>query len=222
MLAHTAPHVPLAAGEKFAGKSATGAYGDCVEEVDDSVGRIVAAVRAAGIEEKTLIFFSSDNGAAVDQGKNGGSTGPLRAGKYSTFEGGVRVPAIFWGPGRIKPKVETRPAILLDVFPTFLGFAGANMPQGAIVDGRDLSGVLSGNGRREGEEFFFYFKDELQACRSGDWKLKLGEKAGEAAMLFDLGKDQAESTDLAKEHPEMVARLRGRMKEFEEGARTGK
>jgi arylsulfatase A len=219
MLAHTAPHVPLAAGAKFAAKSAAGAYGDCVEEIDDSVGQVVAALRAAGIEENTLIFFSSDNGAAVDQGKNGGSTGPLRAGKYSTFEGGVRVPAIFWGPGRIKPKVETRPAILLDVFPTFLSLAGAKMPERVIVDGMNLSPVLTGNGQRDGEEFFLYFKDELQACRSGDWKLKLGEKPGEAAMLFDLAKDPGEATDLAKEHPEVVERLRGRMREFEQSVR---
>jgi arylsulfatase A len=219
MLAHTAPHVPLAAGAKFAGKSAAGAYGDCVEEIDDSVGQVVAAVRAGGIEENTLIFFSSDNGAAVDQGKNGGSTGPLRAGKYSTFEGGVRVPAIFWGPGRIKPKVETRPAILLDVFPTFLSMAEAKMPAGVVIDGKDLSGVLAGNGRREGEEFFFYFKDELQACRSGDWKLKLEEKPGEAAMLFDLSHDPSEAHDLAREHPEVVERLRRRMREFEQSVR---
>lgn len=219
MLAHTSPHTPLAPGAAFRGKSGAGAYGDCVEEIDDSVGRVLAALAEAGVDKETLVFFSSDNGPSVDKGKEGGSTGPLRAGKYSTYEGGIRVPAVAWWPGRIKPRVETGPAILLDVCPTVVSLAGGTMT--GVVDGRDLSPVLLGTGRRDGEDFFFYLADTLEAHRSGDWKLKLGEQGGQGGqpMLFNLRDDLAEQHDLAARHPEIVTRLRAQMTRFEASVR---
>jgi arylsulfatase A len=219
MLAHTSPHTPLAPGPAFRGRSAGGAYGDCVEEIDDSVGRLLAALKQGGVDRDTLIFFSSDNGPAVDKGPEGGSTGPLRAGKFSTFEGGVRVPAIAWMPDRIKPRVEHRPAILLDVFSTFVSAAGGKPPAGRAIDGKDLSRTLFEAQAREGDEFFFYFRDKLEAHRSGLWKLKLAADPASPPMLFDLSKDPGESTDLAGANPAIVRRLHSRMRDFESSLR---
>ena len=205
MLAHTAPHTPL-----------TGAYAQAVEEIDDSVAQLLAALKQTNTLDNTLILFTSDNGPAVDKGKEGGSTGPLRAGKFSTYEGGVRVPAIAWFPSRFKPRVESQPAILLDLFPTILANAGGKPPTGRPIDGKDLTPALSGTGNRDGSDFFFYFRDQMQACRSGDWKLKLGEMPADPPMLFDLKNDVGESKDLAAEHPEVVTRIRKRMKNVAE------
>ncbi len=219
MLAHTAPHVPLAPSGRFKGKSAAGGYGDAVEEIDDSVGRILKAVEDRGIAEKTYIFFTSDNGPAVDKGKEGGSTGPLRAGKYSTYEGGIRVPFIAWQKARLKPAIIHDPAILLDLMPTLISLAGGKLPKDRTIDGRDLTPLLMGTGPRDGSDLFFYFQDRLLACRSGDWKLKLPEKGDGAAELFDLTKDIGEAHDLAKEQAERVAGMRERMRGFEREAR---
>jgi arylsulfatase A-like enzyme len=211
MLAHTSPHTPL-----------TGTYAQAVEEIDASVGQIRTALKQANLEDNTLIFFSSDNGPApTENGKPGGSSGPLRAGKFSTYEGGIRVPAIAWFPAKIKPKVEPQPAILLDCFPTFLTLAGAKTPDKPI-DGKDLTPLLFQNKPRDGADLFFYLADRLQAHRSGNWKLKLPDKLSAAPELYDLEKDPAEATDLAKEHPEIVKRLRQQMVDEQKAlGRTG-
>jgi arylsulfatase A-like enzyme len=189
MLAHTAPHVPL-----------TASYADAVKGIDDSVGRIVGALREHKLEEKTLLIFSSDNGPAVDKGKDGGSPGPFRAGKYSTYEGGIRVPAIMSMPGKIKARVEKTPASLIDVFVTVVP-AGAKHK----VDGVSLAPLLFEDKPLNERAIFFYFRDELQACRLGKWKLKM-EK--DAAQLFDLESDPGEGKDVAGENTQVVARLR--------------
>jgi arylsulfatase A-like enzyme len=212
MLAHTSPHTPLAPGAAFKGKSAGGTYGDCVEEIDDSVGRILETLKTSGVADNTLIFFASDNGPFVRDDGQGGSTGPLRAGKFSTYEGGIRVPAIFWFPSRAKARVERRPAMLLDVFPTFLSLAGATPPSDRAVDGVDLSPVLFEQKARGGPTLFFYLQDELQACRSGNWKLKLDNGKTE---LFDLSKDPSEAHDLSATNADVVTRLRGEMDAFQ-------
>jgi arylsulfatase A-like enzyme len=211
MLAHTAPHTPL-----------TGTYAQAVEEIDTSVGAVRVALKQANLEDNTLIFFSSDNGPApTENGKPGGSSGPLRAGKFSTYEGGIRVPAIAWYPSKIKPKVEPQPAILLDCFPTFLTLAGAKTPDKPI-DGKDLTPLLFQNKPRDGADLFFYLADRLQAHRSGNWKLKLPDKITAPPELYNLEIDPAESTDLAKEHPEIVKRLRQQMVDEQKAlGRTG-
>jgi arylsulfatase A-like enzyme len=211
MLAHTSPHTPLAPGAAFKGKSAGGAYGDCVEEIDGSVGRILETLKASGVADDTLIFFASDNGPFVRDDGQGGSTGLLRAGKFSTYEGGIRVPAIFWFPSRAKPRVEHGPAILLDVFSTFLSLAGSKAPGDRVIDGKDLSPLLFEQKPRGGGTVFFYFQDELQACRSGDWKLKVGKETTE---LFDLSKDPSEAHDLSAGNGDVIRRLRGEMEAF--------
>lgn len=204
MLAHTSPHTPL-----------TGTYAQAVEEIDASVGAIRTALKQGGIEDNTLIFFSSDNGPApTEAGKPGGSAGPLRAGKFSTYEGGIRVPAIAWYPSKIKPKTEPQPAILLDCFPTFLTLAGAKLPNKPI-DGKDLTPLLLENKPREGADLYFYLADRLEAHRSGNWKLKLPDRITAPPELYDLQNDPAESKDLAKNHPDIVKRLREQMTHFE-------
>jgi len=203
MLAHTYPHTPL-----------TGTYAQAVEEIDASLARIRAALKQAAIDDNTVIFFSSDNGPSVDKGEQGGSTGPLRAGKFSTYEGGARVPAIAWRPARFKPRTESHPAILLDVFPTFLKLAGAPLPNTKPIDGKDLTPLLTGAGQRDGDDFYFYLQDQLQAHRSGDWKLKLPDKPADPPELFNLPQDPGESTNLANDHPDIVQRLQQNMRAF--------
>ena len=203
MLAHTYPHTPL-----------TGTYAQAVEEIDASLARIRAALKQAAIDDNTVIFFSSDNGPSVDKGEQGGSTGPLRAGKFSTYEGGARVPAIAWYPKQFKPQTESHPAILLDVFPTFLKLAGAPLPNTKPIDGKDLTPLLIGAGQRDGDDFYFYLQDQLQAHRSGDWKLKLPDKPADPPELFNLPQDPGESTNLANDHPDIVQRLQQNMRAF--------
>jgi arylsulfatase A-like enzyme len=206
MLAHTSPHTPL-----------TGTYAQAIEEIDGSAGQLRAALKQANLEHNTLIFFSSDNGPFI--GKEGGTTGPLRAGKFSTYEGGIRVPAIAWCPAKFKPRIEPRPAILLDLFPTFLNIAGAKPPTTPTIDGQDLTPLLLENKPREGQDFYFYLQDKLEAHRSANWKLKLADPKAE---LYDLEKDPAESKDVAKDHPDIVTRLRTQMATFEKSLTSTK
>jgi arylsulfatase A-like enzyme len=229
-LAHTMPHRFLAASDAFRGKSKHGLYGDTVEELDWSVGEVLAALKKHGLEKDTLVFFSSDNGPAPehpqlpDPGGKRGSPGPLRGWKGTTFEGGLRVPGIFWWPGTIRPgRVEKSPAIMLDLFPTCAALAGAKVPDGHAIDGKDLTALLTGKGPRGGDELFFYQGDTLQAVRQGRWKLKLPmaprpnatvEKEGHPLLLIDLDADVGEKDNLADKHPEVARRLRERMAEF--------
>ena len=222
---HSMPHVPLHCSQRFKGHSAGGLYGDVIEEIDWSVGTILDALKQQGLDENTLVIFSSDNGPWLVQGENGGSAGPLREGKGTTFEGGVREPGIFRWPGHIAPnRVEHAPAITLDLFPTFVRLAGGSPPTERPLDGKDISGLLLGTGHRDGEEFFYYSGEQLQAIRSGPWKLKrpfegpiYGKPTKHPALLFDLNEDPGEKNDLAEKHPDIVQRLEARMQEFEKG-----
>lgn len=216
------PHVPLGASEKFKGKSKRGLYGDVIEEMDWSVGEILATLKRLGLDDNTLVIFSSDNGPWLSQGKNGGSAGILRNGKGTTFEGGMREPCIARWPGKIKPgRVDDRPAMMIDLFPTFVTLAGGKIPTDRIIDGRDLSPVLLGTGARADENLFYYNDRRLEAVRSGNWKLKLAnppttrQAKPAGPMLFDLEGDPREKKNLAAEHPEIVARLRQLMVEFQ-------
>jgi arylsulfatase A-like enzyme/acetyl esterase/lipase len=214
--AHTFPHVPLFASPAFKGRSRGGIYGDTVEELDASVGEIVAALRAAGLAERTLVIFSSDNGPWLTQKTQGGSAGLLREGKGSTWEGGMRVPGIAWWPGKIGPAVTSQPAGTLDIFPTVLALAGAPRPEGRVLDGRNLAPVLFQQQALPPQPFFYYRGERLMAVRLREWKLHLATQAGygepalkahEPPLLFNLGTDPGERFDVAAEHPEVVAEL---------------
>jgi arylsulfatase A len=214
-LPHSAVHFPLYPGKDWVGKSGNGLYGDWVEEVDWSVGRILDTVRELGIGERTLVMFTSDNG-----GTPRGTNGVLRGHKGSTWEGGMRAPTIVWWPGKI-PAGTSSDAItgMHDVLPTFASIAGGKLPGGRKLDGIDASGVWLGKEGAEGHEVFHYFRGfELQAIRRGSWKLHFGTvapvkekgKAGQRPVgtaLFNLDSDLGETTNVAETNTEVVKEL---------------
>lgn len=215
--AHSFPHVPLFASEKFRGKSRRGIYGDVVEELDWSVGQILETLKREGIADNTLVFFTSDNGPWLVMNQQGGSAGLLREGKGSTWEGGMRVPGIAWWPGKIKPNtVNTNFACMLDVYPTALRLAKAPVPEDRVIDGRDISEALLKNAARPERPFFFYRGTQLYAVRKGPWKLHLFTQKGygqpkpdahEKPLLFNLGIDPGETFNVSTNHPAIVADL---------------
>jgi len=224
-LPHTMPHIPLYTSDRFRGTSEGGLYGDVVEEMDWSTGAIIDALREHGLEENTLVIFTSDNGPWLVKGDHGGVSGPLRHGKGTTFEGGVRVPCLMQWPGVIPAgRVEQRPAMTIDFLPTFLALAGGEEITDRPIDGRDISGMLRGDGERGAEEFYFFHSGELQAVRSGKWKLKrafdgriYGEDYQHETLLINLEDDPGEQHNLIGEHPEIALRLEGQMQGFLDG-----
>lgn len=222
-LAHTMVHVPLHVSPEFRGHSTAGLFGDAVEEVDWSVGEILATLERLNLDEKTLVVFTSDNGPWLIKKEDGGSAGPLRNGKGTTFEGGVREPAIFRWKGTIEPRrVTDEPAMTLDLFPTLLLLSGGTLPQDHLLDGKDIRGILQGNGHRDAHDFFFYHRETLEAYRSGDWKLKrafegkiYNEPDNHPPLLFRISEDMSEKNNLADRFPEKVEQMEKEMQAFE-------
>ena len=216
-LAHSMPHIPLARSAGFEGHSAGGIYGDVIEELDSSTGRILDALKAAGLDRNTLVVFTSDNGPWLPFGAHGGSAGPLREGKGTTWEGGVRTPAVFWWPGTVRPSTVTDIGSAMDLFVTAASLAGAPLPSDRVIDGVDLRPRLAGSGPSPRRVLFYYWDDELRAVRKGDYKAHFitsgayGE--GEARrehnppLLFNLAEDPGERHDVAAIHPEIVIDL---------------
>jgi arylsulfatase A-like enzyme len=233
-LPHTAVHIPLHPGEKFRGKSANGLYGDWVEEVDWCVGQVMAEVRKLGLEDRTLIVFSSDNGPWLSKGTNAGNAGPLRGGKGGTFEGGVREPTIAWWPGEVPAgAVCDEVAANFDLLPTFVKLAGGTVPTDHKVDGRDIAPLLLGEaGAHSPHEAFYYFAStSLQAVRSGPWKLAIvPQYEGKGPYtsispdlshplpprLYNLDQDIGERHDVAEEHPDIVQHLESYVREMDQ------
>jgi arylsulfatase A-like enzyme len=229
-LAHSMPHVPLFAGEKFRGKSKQGLYGDVLQEIDASVGEILSALKKHDLERDTLVIFTSDNGPWLSYGNHAGSAGPLREGKGTVWEGGVRVPFVARWPGQISAGATcSEPAMTIDILPTLARLVRAELPKHPI-DGRDIWPLLTNpRGARSPHEayFFYYHTGELHAVRSGRWKLMLphtsrsmqGQKPGKdgtpgkyrqekiALSLFDLEADIGETKNLAEQHPAVVKEL---------------
>jgi len=208
-------HWPLYPGRDWVGKSRNGLYGDWVEELDASVGHLLDVLRDLGIDQRTLVIFTSDNGAAPR-----GTNAPLRGHKGSTWEGGIRVPTIAWWPGTIPADSESDAITgVHDILPTFAALAGAALPDGRKLDGINISDVLSGKTHAGGHEVFPYFLGlELQAIRRGPWKLHFGidEPPSPTASpdarpyglaLFDLGSDPGETTNVANDNPHIVREL---------------
>jgi arylsulfatase A-like enzyme len=171
---HIMPHVPIFASEKFHGKSRAGIYGDVVEELDWSVGEVMSALRRHGLETNTLVIFTSDNGPFLSYGAHAGSARPLREGKLTTFEGGVRVPFIARWPGRIPAgRSSAEMASAMDLYVTLARLTGASLPEHKI-DGVDIAGLLLGSEGAKGRSTFYYYSgEELHAVRQGKWKLHL-------------------------------------------------
>jgi uncharacterized sulfatase len=216
-VAHSLPHIPLARSEEFVDRSGGGMYGDVVEEIDWSVGEIVDALRAAGIEHDTLLLFTSDNGPWLPFRHHAGSAGALRGGKGTTWEGGVRTPAIFSWPGSLSPETVTGLGSGLDLFATAAALAGAELPRDRRLDSVDLTPALRGVGPSSRTAIYYYWDDELRAIRDSRYKLHFitsgaygeGEPrtAHAAPLLFDLAEDPGERFDVAADHPDVVARL---------------
>ncbi len=215
---YTFPHIPLHASKAFRGKSPAGLYGDVVEELDWSVGQILAAIRDRGLAESTLVVFTSDNGPWLIQKARGGSAGMLREGKGSTWEGGVREPCLAWWPGTIAPgRVALDLASEMDWFATGLELAGARLPNDRPIDGVSLVPVLRGTGPVLRDHVYYYRDAELMAVRRGPWKLHLktidpASKQEEPVvhdppLLFNLTVDPSERFDLAGQHPDVVKPL---------------
>lgn len=216
-LAHSMPHIPLARSAEFVGHSAAGIYGDVIEELDDSTGRILDALKAAGLDRNTLVVFTSDNGPWLAFGAHGGSPGPLREGKGTTWEGGVRTPAIFWWPGTIKPSVVTDIGSEMDLFSTAASLAGAALPTDCVIDGVDLRVRLTGLGSSPDRVLFYYWDNELRAVRKGAYKAHFitsgayGEgdarREHHPPLLFNLAEDPGERHDVAAMHTDIIADL---------------
>ena len=223
---HNMPHVPLFVSDRFRGKTSRGLYGDVIEEIDWSVGEILDALKRDQLERDTLVIFSSDNGPWLLYGDHSGSAQPLREGKATSFDGGVRVPFIARWPGQIPPGGVCRePAMTIDLLPTIARLAGTRLPANTI-DGKDIWPLLAGEAGAKGQEaYFIYWERELQAMRSGPWKLHFkhsfvkpnpaggGGRPGKYATLkvekslFNLADDPGELKDVADKNPEVVQRL---------------
>ncbi len=221
-LPHTAPHVPLHVSERFAGRSNRGTYGDVIEEIDWSTGEILSALKDLSLDRNTLVIFTSDNGPWLAKEKDGGSALPLRDGKATAWEGGMRVPAIMRWPGRIPSgSVCTEMAVAFDLFPTIAALAGADLPTDRIIDGKDIWPLISPKpeATTPHESFFYYEASGLCAVRSGKWKLiiprtKAHRRPDGSVMttdiplsLYDLSADIGETNDLSAAHPDVVKRL---------------
>jgi arylsulfatase A len=227
-LAHTMPHVPLGVPPKFAGRSANGRYGDVIEMIDWSTGRVLDELRAQGLENSTFVIFASDNGPWMDMPPrmlvdnrvvrtDAGSAGPLRGSKGTSWEGGTRVPFLARWPGHIPAgSVSSELATAMDIFPTIAAIVGAPLGSGRAIDGRDIRVFLEGKGPSPDEWFFYFNNGRLEGVRDRRWKLHLTfpEKGDAVPALFDLSLDPSERWDVATDHPDIVSRLNERMLQF--------
>ncbi len=227
-LAHPQPHVPLACDPSWKGTSEHGLYGDVMQEIDWSVGEVLNALDRVGAADDTIVIFSSDNGPWLSYGDHAGGTAGLREGKGTTFEGGLRVPCVIRWPGKVPAgHVEAAPWGSIDVVPTLAAAMRSPLPR--LVDGRDATGLMTGKAAHGREVSLYYYRtNELQAIRSGRWKLHLphgyrsleGREGGtggtpgqytygvqQELALYDLVSDPAETHDVKAEHPEVLAHL---------------
>ncbi|UZR98078.1 sulfatase family protein [Chondrinema litorale] len=233
-LAHSMPHVPLYVSDKFRGKSGTGLYGDVIMEIDWSVGEINKALKEKGLDENTLVIFTSDNGPWLSYGTHSGVTGPLREGKGTVWEGGIRVPFIAKWPAKIPSGVEQDiPAATIDILPTITNWIDATMPEKPI-DGKDIEPILLAKEEAENphDAYFFYYKqNELESMLSGDGKWKLyfphtyrsieGRQGRDDGLpipynfqvkagleLYDLNNDISETTDVIESNTKTAEKLK--------------
>ena len=204
-LPHTMPHVPLFVSDKFKGKSKQGLYGDVIMEIDWSVGQILKTLKQLGIDENTLVIFTSDNGPWLSKGAHGGSAKPLRDGKFATYEGGMREPCIMRWPGKIPAgAVCSKMATTMDFLPTFAKLAGAEVPTDRIIDGEDISALMMDPKTKTTDRvLFYYFETQLGAVRAGPWKLifeRQREREKIPAALYNLKQDISEEKDVSAQH----------------------
>lgn len=217
-LCHNMTHNPLDASSNFKGKSQNGIYGDATEELDWSIGQILATLKEEKIDENTLVIFTSDNGAKE---YFGGSNGDLRGEKGTVYEGGFRVPCIMrWNKKIPAGLVSNALVTTMDILPTLSSYCCYDLPKDRIIDGKDISYILEGKRKKADKELFFYYqKQQLQAVRWKNWKYHLplekriklpalDQIETSDAYLYDLSNDIAESVNIIKQHPEIVTQIK--------------
>lgn len=216
-LAHSLPHVPLFASSEFRGRSERGLYGDVIEEIDWSVGQILETLKKEKLHRKTVVIFASDNGPWVPYNEHAGSAGLFYGAKGTGYEGGQRVPGIFWAPGLIAPGVVSQIGSTLDLLPTIASMARVAVPADRQYDSYDLTPVLTQHGKSPRQEMFYYHGTRIFAVRKGDYKLYFYEnnpagypgrmKKLDSLRLFNLQHDPSEKYDIAERHPEIIKEL---------------
>lgn len=213
-LAHNLPHIPLFTSKEFEGTSKRGLYGDVIEEIDHGIGQILKTLEQTGLDKNTLVVFTSDNGPWESFKSHAGSAGPLKGGKFTTWEGGFRVPAIFWWPEKIKPDVVTDIGSTLDVFTTVSKIVGVDLPQDRTIDGLDLSPTLFEGEKSPRDHMLYYRNTSVYAARKGAFKLHYitqpyrGEKTEhEKTLLFNVDEDFGEQYDVVSQHPDVVEEI---------------
>ena len=212
--AHMYVHLPLYAPDRFMEQSENGRYGAAVECVDWSVEVLLDELQRQGLDENTIVIFTSDNGSRNRD--EGGSNAPLRGTKGTTWEGGMRVPCIMRWPGQI-PEGQTCEdlATAMDMLPTLAQLGGTEAPTDRIIDGHDIHHLIMGEENAESsyDAFYYYKKDDLQAVRIDRWKLHISRNGEEVEELYDLRADIGETENVAEEHPEVVSKLRAAAEE---------
>tara|TARA_R110002095_G_scaffold195123_3_gene173614 strand:- start:2328 stop:3752 length:1425 start_codon:yes stop_codon:yes gene_type:complete len=216
-LAHSMPHVPLFRSKEFADKSRRGLYGDVIEEIDWSVGQVLQELRDQGLDQNTIVWFSSDNGPWLIFDQQGGSAGLLRDGKGSTWEGGMREPTLAWWPGHIPSgSVSQELGSTMDIFTTSIKLAGGTVPADRVIDGVDLTPVLTDTDNSPRNEMAYYRGTKLMAYRKGPWKAHFITKPAygkapfqehQPPVLYHLEHDPSEMYDVAKDHPAVIQEL---------------
>jgi len=205
--AHMHVHLPHYVPDCFVRKARNGVYGAAVEYIDWSVAVIMSELSQLGLDERTLVIFTSDNGSTA---RFGGSNEPLRGRKTQTWEGGMRVPCIMRWPGHIPAgRTCSELATAMDFLPTFCALAGAAVPDDRIIDGRDIGPLMrcEHGARSPHRAFFYYYKDRLEAVRTDRWKLHVSRQREPVRLLYDLRRDIRESVNVYDEFPQVVREL---------------
>ena len=217
-LPHSLPHVPLFRSEEFQGVSLRGLYGDVIEEIDWSVGRILQTLRENQLDQKTIVWFTSDNGPWLTFRDHGGSAGLLREGKGTTWEGGMREPTLVWWPGSIRPgRVSAELGTTMDIYSTSISLAGGTVPADRVVDGKDLTSMLRDESGSPRDEVCYYRGTRLMAIRKGPWKAHFMTQESytgnhqlnvhKVPELYHLEVDPGEQWNVADKHPDVVQQL---------------
>jgi arylsulfatase A-like enzyme len=224
-LPHSMPHIPLYVPEDVRDANPLNAYTNVIEHIDSEVGRIAKLLRELKLSENTYLIFTTDNGPWLPFKHHGGSAGPLRDGKGSTFEGGQRVPCVMWAPGRIPAGTTCNQLCgTIDLLPTIASLTKTPLPSDKKIDGLDISKLLTTDDKTPRNEFVYYTsRGDIQGLRQGKHKLlvkgprnkKRSPKAKAEVMLFDLDADLGEKNNLAESKPEVVAKLKARMLELD-------
>ncbi|MCP4848577.1 MAG: sulfatase [Verrucomicrobiaceae bacterium] len=228
-LPHSMPHIPLYVPDDVRDPNHLNAYTNTIEHIDSEVGRLMDKVRELDLSKNTYVIYTTDNGPWLPFRHHGGSAGPLRDGKGSTFEGGQRVPCVMWAPGRIPAGSECHELMgTIDLLPTIATLTGTPLPAKRKIDGLDASTLLTGEAKSPRKEFLYYTsRGDIQGLRQNQWKLLVKRKrkprnAGKnwkasapEILLFDLIADMGEKNNLAKENPTLVKKLTNRMDELD-------